>query len=288
MRACPETRPRLPLTLLLLLLPALALTGELAGSEEIHVMTSGGFRAAYELLAPGFERRTGERLVTILGASMGETPTAIPARLARGEDADVVIMVRSALDSLVEKGQIVKGSEVDLARSLIGLAVRRGAPLPDISSVEGLKQTLLRARSIAYSDSASGVYVAKELFKRLGIAEQVASKAKMIPGTPVGLVVAGGGAEVGFQQMSELLPIAGITVVGPIPDAVQKVTIFSAGVATRAKSPAAARKLIDYLTSQQAWKEIRQSGLEPIAERKDPAKKANFQEVQDHAYFSRF
>jgi molybdate transport system substrate-binding protein len=196
---------------------------------------------------------------------MGATSAAIPARLARGEPADVVIMVRTALDSLVEKGLIVKNSEVDLARSRIGLAVKLGDPVPNIQSVKGLTEALLKAHSIAYSDSASGVYISGELFKRLGIAEQVAGKAKMIPGTPVGLAVARGEAEIGFQQLSELLPIAGIKVVGPIPEAVQKITIFSAGIATTARSPDVAKSLIDYLSSRRAWKEIRRSGLEPIA-----------------------
>jgi len=253
-------------SLRLLLLFSLALYAGQAPTAEIRVMTSGAFSAAYRVLAPRFERQTGDRLVTTYGASMGATSTAIPARLARGESADVVIMARSALDLLVENGKVVRGSEVDLVRSRIGLAVKTGAPIPDISSVDGLKQTLLRARSIAYSDSASGVYVAAELFKRLGIAEEVASKTTMIPGTPVGLAVARGEADVGFQQISELLPIAGIKVVGPIPDAVQKITVFSAGIASTAKSPDAAQKLIDYLSSPKAWKEIRRSGLEPISE----------------------
>jgi molybdate transport system substrate-binding protein len=176
-------------------------------------------------------------------------------------------MARSALDLLVQKGRVLRDSEVDLVRSRIGLAVKAGAPVPDISSVEGLKRTLLRARLIAYSDSASGVYVAAELFHRLGIAEEVASKTKMIPGTPVGLAVASGEADVGFQQISELLPIAGIKVVGPIPDPVQKITVFSAGITTTAKSAAAAQKLIDYLSSPKVWKEIRRSGLEPVGKR---------------------
>lgn len=249
----------------LLLIFSLALYAGRAPTAEIHVMTSGAFSAAYRVLAPRFERQTGDRIVTLYGASMGETPTAIPARLARGEAADVVIMARSALDMLVENGKVVRDSEVDLVRSRIGLAVKTGAPIPDISSVDGLKQTLLRARSIAYSDSASGVYVAGELFKRLGIAEEVASKTTMIPGTPVGLAVARDEADVGFQQISELLPIRGIKVVGPIPDSVQKITIFSAGITTTARSPDTAQKFIDYLSSPKVWKEIRRSGLEPIS-----------------------
>jgi molybdate transport system substrate-binding protein len=233
-------------------------------AEEIRVMNSGGFAAAYNALAPGFEKQTGNKLVTSYGPSMGATPEAIPNRLARGEAADVLIMARSALDALVSQRKVVRGSEADLVRSRIGLAVKAGAPRPDISSVEGLKRTLLNARSIAYSDSASGVYVANELFQRLGIAAAVSPKAAMIPATPVGLIVARGEAEVGFQQISELLPIAGIKVVGPIPESVQKVTVFSAGITTTAKSPQAAQLLIDYLASPKARRAIRRYGLEPI------------------------
>jgi molybdate transport system substrate-binding protein len=175
-------------------------------AAEIHVMISGGLTAAYNALAPEFERETGHRLMTSYGPSMGATPAAIPMRLNRGEPADVVILVRAALEKLIESGKISRGSEIDLVRSPIGMAVRAGTPVPNIKTVEGLKQTLLAAKSIAYSDSASGVYVSTELFKLLGI-EQVAAKARKIPGAPVAEIVAKGEAEIGFQQMSELLPV---------------------------------------------------------------------------------
>jgi len=250
----------------ILLILALAVVNGPARAAELTVMTSGGFTAAFNALAPGFERQTGDRIVRVYGASMGATPTAIPARLARGEPADVVILARGALDALVEAGRVARGTEVDLVRSRIGLAVKAGAPKPDISTVEGLKQTLLKAKSIAYSDSASGVYVAGELFQRLGIAAEVAPTSTMIPGSPVGLAVARGDAEIGFQQISELLPIAGIRVAGPIPEPVQKITVFSAGITTTAKSPDAARKLIEYLASPKAWRAIRRSGVEPVSD----------------------
>jgi molybdate transport system substrate-binding protein len=256
----------------ILLALALSLLAGRASAAEVHVMISGGFSAPFKALVPRFEQQTGDKVVMVSGASMGATPTAIPARLARGEAADVVILARSALDALVTEGRVTAGSEVDLVRSRIGLAVRVGESAPDISTVDGLKRTLLRARSIAYSDSASGVYVANELFKRLGIAEEVATKARMIPGEPVGLAVARGEAEIGFQQISELLPITGIKLVGPIPEAVQKITIFSAGIPTTAKSVAAARKLIEFLSSRSAMPEIRRSGLDPVAhDREVPA-----------------
>jgi molybdate transport system substrate-binding protein len=247
---------------ILLVLACSILTGR-PWAAEIHVMISGGFSAPFQALVLNYERQTGDKVLAVNGASMGATPTAIPARLARGEAADVVILARSALDALVKEGRVARGSEVDLVRSRIGLAVKAGHPEPDISTVEGLKRTLLKARSIAYSDSASGVYIANELFRRLGIADEVAPKARMIPGEPVGLAVARGEAEVGFQQISELLPIAGIRLVGPIPEPVQKVTTFSAGISTTAKSSAAARKLIEFLSSRNAWSEIRRCGLDP-------------------------
>ena len=178
------------------------------------MVSSGGFAAAYRALAPEFERSTDNTLVTSWGPSMGDTPEAVPARLRRGEPIDVVIMVGYALGDLVRQGKVDGDSRVDLARSGIGLVVRAGAPRPDISSVDALKRTLLQAKSIAYSDSASGVYISTEMFKRLGIADQVASKARMIPAEPVGAVVARGEAEIGFQQISELKPIAGIDLVG--------------------------------------------------------------------------
>jgi molybdate transport system substrate-binding protein len=233
-------------------------------SAVVTVVSSGGFAAAYRALAPVFERTTGNTLVTSWGPSMGNTPDAVPARLQRGESIDVVIMVGNALSDLIKKGQIVADSRVDLAGSSIGVAVRAGAPRPDISSVDALKRTLVAAKSIAYSDSASGVYVSTELFKRLGIADQVAAKSRMIPAEPVGAVVARGEAEIGFQQVSELKPITGIDLVGPLPPELQKITIFSAAVVAGAREPAAAQALIDFLSSTSAAAAIRESGLEPM------------------------
>src|SRR5471032_858899 len=162
---------------------ALALVASLglspiAQAEDIRVMTSGGFTAAYKVLGPKFAASTGNTLDTALGPSMGMAPEAIPNRLARGEPADVVIMVGYALDDLIKQGKVIPGSRVELADSAIGMVVRSGAPKPDISTVDALKETLLHAKSIAYSDSASGVYIQRELFKRLGIEDQLKDKAK--------------------------------------------------------------------------------------------------------------
>jgi molybdate transport system substrate-binding protein len=193
---------------------------------------------------------------------MGNTTDAVPQRLARHEPIDVLIMVGSALDKLVEEGKVIADSRVVLARSAIGAAVRTGTPAPDISTVAALRNTLLNAKSIAYSDSASGVYISTELFQRLGITDQVSGKSRMIPAEPVGLVVARGETEIGFQQISELKPIAGIQLLGPLPDEVQKITLFSAGIVVGSKEPDAAKTLLTFLNSPSATKAITDSGLE--------------------------
>src|ERR1700730_10489111 len=236
---------------------ALLLTGA-ASAAEFRVMISGGLTAAYNALVPEFERATGHKVLTAYGPSMGTTVNAIPVRLERGEPADVLIMVGYAL------GDLVADSRVDLVKSPIGIAVKSGAPKPDISSADSIKSALLAAKSIAYSDSASGVYVSTEMFAKLGIADEMKDKARKIPATPVGEIVAHGEAEIGFQQISELKPVAGIDIVGPLPDALQKITVFSAGIASVSKEPDAGRALIKFLASPAARETIVNSGLEPI------------------------
>jgi molybdate transport system substrate-binding protein len=238
-----------------------------ANGAEIKVMTSGAFTAAYLKVIPEFERSTHNKVLTAFGASMGNAPDSIPSRLQRSEPVDVVILAAPALDELIKQGRVVSGSRVDLVRSSIGMAVRAGAPKPDISTVEALKRTLLDAKSIAYSDSASGVYLSKEMFQHLGIADQIEGKCKRIQSEPVGVVVARGDAEIGFQQISELLPVTGIAYVGPLPPEVQKVTVFSAGVVVGARKPDAARALIKFLASPAAVPAITKTGLEPVLSR---------------------
>jgi len=240
--------------------------------KEVDVMTSGGFTAPLTKLVPEFEKKTSIDVSTALGASMGNTPDAIPNRMARGEPVDLVILASSALDELIKSGKVVTGSRVDLVRSSIGMVVRAGAPKPDIGSVEALKRTLLKASSIAYSDSASGVYISTQMFQRLGIAEQVLGKSQKIEGERVAAVVARGGAEIGFQQISELLPVPGVDYVGPLPSEVQKVTVFSAGIAVGAKHPDAASKLIRFLISPAAAQVIKSSGLEQVTAHQAGAK----------------
>ncbi|UCF23345.1 MAG: substrate-binding domain-containing protein [Ralstonia sp.] len=252
---------------LLLKLCAVALVATSAATAnvhaaDLHVMSSGGFTAAYKLLGPRFASQTGNTLDTALGPSMGKSPEAIPNRLARGEPADVVIMVGYALDDLIKQGKVIPGSRVELADSRIGLVVREGAAKPDISTAEGLKQVLLHAKSIAYSDSASGVYIERELFKKLGIEEQVKPKAKMVPRIPVASVVANGEYEIGFQQVSELLPVQGATFVGTIPESLQSVTRFAAGVPVGAQHPKEAKALLDYLASPEVQADVKSTGLD--------------------------
>lgn len=247
-----------------LVVTATALFAGSACGAEVKVMISGGFSAAYRTLLPEFERTTHNSVATAAGPSMGNTPEAIPNRLQRGEPADVLIMVSSALDELIKLGKVVPDSRIDLARSKIGMVVRAGEPKPDISSVDAFKRALIEAKSIAYSDSASGVYLSTVLFERLGIAEQVLSKSRMIPAEPVGAVVARGEAQIGFQQISELIPVPGVDLVGPLPAEIQKITIFSAGIATGAREPDAARALLQFLSSPAAAPAIAKSGLEPV------------------------
>ena len=243
---------------------ALLAFSALAHAEQLNVMTSGGFTAAYKILGPKFAAATGNTLDTQLGPSMGKAPEAIPNRLARGEHADVVIMVGYALDDLIKQGKVDPASRVELADSRIGLVVRQGAPKPDISSVEGLKKTLLDAQSVAYSDSASGVYIEQQLFKKLGVEDQLKPKAKMIPKVPVGSVVATGDYQLGFQQVSELLPVPGVTFVGKIPESVQSVTRFAAGIPVGAQHPKEAKALLDYLAAPAAQADVQATGLDSV------------------------
>ena len=234
-------------------------------AAEIRVITSGGFSAAYNQLVPLYEQATGHKVITANGASIGNAPDSIPSRMARGEQFDIVILADAGLEAQVKQGKVMPGSRVDLARSVIGMSVRKGAPRPDISTVAALRQTLLDARSIAYSASASGTYLSTELFQRLGVAEQVKDKARKIFSERVGAVVARGDAEIGFQQVSELLPFKELDFVGPLPDEVQQTIFFSAGLATGAKEPDAARHLIQFLASPAAASIVRSTGMDPVA-----------------------
>ena len=258
---------RLPLihfrTLALGVTAALWLAGT-THAAEVRVMISGGLSTAYNALVPEFEKATGNKVITAYGPSMGTTTNAIPIRLERGEPADVLIMVGYALGDLIKQGKAAPDSRVDLVNSKIGVAVKAGAPRPDISSADAVKRALLAAKSVAYSDSASGVYVSTEMFEKLGITAEMKDKAKKIPATPVAEIVARGEAELGLQQISELKAVTGVDIIGPLPEELQKVTVYSAGIATVSKEPEAGKALIKFLASPAAKQKIIDSGLEPI------------------------
>jgi molybdate transport system substrate-binding protein len=227
-------------------------------------MTSGAFTAAYLELIPLLEALTKKKLVT-LATSIGTGESSIPNRLKRGEIVDLVIVADGVLREFIKESLVHADSHTPLARSAIGMAVRAGAAKPDISTVDALKRTLLAAKSIAYSASVSGAYLTTELYQRLGIAEQALSKSKLIGGGErVGAVIARGEAEIGFQQMSELLPVPGIAYVTPLPAEVQKVSLFSGGIAATTTDVNAARAVLKFLVSHEAAGAITNSGLEPF------------------------
>ena len=239
-------------------------TSVAANAQEIRVMTSGGLAAAYVELVPAIERSTSQKVIT-LATSTGVRQESIPNRIRRGEAVDVVMLPDAALTALIKEGLVIAESRVPIARSGIGMAVRAGAPKPDISTLDGLRKALLQAKSIAFSAQVSGLYLANELFPRLGIADQMRPKSRVIELERVGAVVARGEAEIGFQQISELLPIKGIDYVGPLPAEVQRITMFSAGVAAGANNPAGARALIAFLKSPEGLKLLAKYRLEPVS-----------------------
>ena len=238
-----------------LLLAALFVPG-LAFAEDVRVMISAGFYSVYAELGPAFERATGHRLITTRGPSMGDSPEAIPTRLARGETADVVILDGAAADELAAKGVVRPGSKVVLALSQVGMVVRAGAAKPDIGSVDAFKRTLLAAGSIGYSDSGSGTYLSTVLFNKLGIADQIARKSRKVrgppSGEPVAAVVARGEVEIGFQQVSELIHVPGVTFVGALPSELQPGFTFAGAITTAARQPDAGAALLKFLASPES------------------------------------
>ena len=225
---------------------------------EIKVMSSAAMKAAYLELVPAFERATGHKVVTTWVPGVD-----LMKRVKDGETCDLVIMQASSIDELVKLGRIAPGGRFDLAKSGVGIAVRAGAPRPDISSGDALKRALLAAKSLAYSTGPSGVYIIS-LFSRMGIADELKPKSRQVKGEPVGAVVARGEAEIGFQQISELLPVPGIDLVGPLPADIQQITIFAAGLQASATEPAAAQALVKFITAPAAAAVIRKSGMDPV------------------------
>jgi molybdate transport system substrate-binding protein len=242
-----------------------------ASAADLHVMISAGFYEVYVELGPVFERTTGHHLITTRGPSMGDSPEAIPTPLARGETADVVILDGQSADELAKRGLVRAGSKIDFARSQIGMVVRAGTSTPNIGSVDAFRRTLLAATSIGYSDSSSGIYLSTTLFAKLGVADQVAGKSRKVrgppSGEPVAAVVARGEVEIGFQQVSELLHVPGVTFVGAIPAELQPGFSFAGAITSAARQPEAALALLRFLASTEAASTIAKAGLVPIAGR---------------------
>lgn len=231
-------------------------------SETLRVFCSGGMYPVVKSLKADYEKQSGNQLTLEAAPSMGDTPQAIPNRLKRHDDADVLVMVDYAIAPLGP--QIKADTHQVLAHSYIAMAVKQGRPMPDISSVAKFKQVLTEASTIAVSDSASGRYIRSEMLKKLNLGEQTAKKVVVVPATPVGEAVAQGKAPIGFQQNSELKAVEGITIVGLIPPAVQQDTLYGAVVTASSKQPQAAESFVRYLQSEQAKTTMRDKGLTPL------------------------
>jgi len=227
---------------------------------QVKVMTSGGFAAPLREMLPEFEKSSGLSVEVILGKSQGTDPATISAQLARGVAADVVILSREGLNDLVSANRIIAHSDIDVAKTPLGLAVRAGAPKPDISTVEGFKHALLQAKSITYPSSTTGIYMATRLFPRLGIASAVIPKS-----SNAGVAaVANGDVEIAIQPVSELLHVPGTDFVAPLPKEIQYISVFSAARVAGSDKGDDAAKLMTFLGSAKARDAIRNSGMEPL------------------------
>lgn len=233
---------------------------------ELKVIISGGFSGPYEQLVPQFERTTGIKVATGSGSSQGTGPQTIAAQLARGEPADVVILSREGLTELIAARWIAAGTDVDLARTPIGVAVRAGAPKPDLRSVEDFKQVVLKARTVAVPSSTSGIFLIEEIFPRLDIAGRVNVKATP-RGSGAAAMVAAGQADIGLLPVSEIVHATGVELAGVIAEEIQLNQIFAAAIVATSKQTAAAKRLIAFLSSQAAAQTIRRGGMEPLGTR---------------------
>jgi len=249
-----------------IILIATLLTWPACALAQLNVIISGGFTGAYQQLLPEFERTSGIQVTTGSGASQGTGPQTIGAQLARGVPADVVIMSREGLSELIAANRIAAGTDKDLARVPLGVAVRTGAAKPDVSSVEALKRTLINAGAVAVPGSTSGIYLTKELLPRLGIAEKV--NVKVTPrGSEAVAMVAAGAADLAVMPVSEILREPGVEFAGTIPSEVQLVQVFCAAVVAESKQREAGMRLIEFLASDRASAVIEKSGMERIGKR---------------------
>lgn len=229
-----------------------------AHAAEIKLLASAAVKAAVFELIPAFEEASGHKVIAVWAGT-----EAITKRIRGGEVVDIVLIAAPNIETLIAEGKIVAGSRADVAKSGIGVAVRAGLPKPDISSAEAVRAAVLAAKSVAYSSGPSGFYLA-DSFKKMGIADQIKDKVKQTPsGVQVGEVVARGEADLGFQQVSELLHLKGIHYLGPLPADIQHTTVFSAGLHTAAPAPDAAKALTKFLTAFEAAVVIKRSGMEP-------------------------
>jgi molybdate transport system substrate-binding protein len=234
------------------------LISAMANAAEIDVLSTQATQEAYLELVTQFEKATGHKVKTVFNGTLN-----VQKSLAAGERYDLIVMATPAIDEQIKLGKAVAGSRVDFAKSGTGVAVRKGAPKPDIGSIEAFKRTLLGAKSIGYSTGPSGVYMLS-VFEKLGVADQIKSKLKQTPsGVFVGTLIASGETEIGFQQIAELVHFPGIDYVGPLPGDLQRMTVFSIGVHAGAKQPDAAKALVKFLTAPAAAPVIRKHGLEP-------------------------
>jgi molybdate transport system substrate-binding protein len=234
----------------------------LARAAEVNAIVSGALTGAFRELIPQFEKLSGHKIIIAWGPSSGTSDHAIPIRIQNKEPADVLIMVGPALDKLIRQAKFTAEYSVNIAESKIGVGVKKGEIKPDVSTVATLKQTLLLAKSVGYSEGASGVYISTKLFKTLGIDGEMAVTAKLVTGELVGEAVARGEIDLGLQQISELVAVSGVDFVGPLPDEVQFASPISAAVAQDAKERDAAKAFLDFLMSDEAAPALRKSGLD--------------------------
>lgn len=260
---------KLPLKYLTCLSLAFCAWVNQASAADLKVMISAGFYGVYEQLAPEFERNTGYKLITTRGPSIGDSPEAIPTRLASGQQADVIILDGESAENLAKRGFVKPDSVTILAYSQIGAAVKLNAPKPDISTVDAFRKSLLAASSIAYSDSGSGTYIANTMFSKLGILDQVKDKSFKVRGPPSGeavaAVVARGEAQIGFQQVSEIIHTPGITYLGPIPKEMQPGFSFAGAITTNSTQPQGAAELIRFLSAPKVSQVVSKAGLIPVS-----------------------
>jgi molybdate transport system substrate-binding protein len=232
-----------------------------AAAAEIKVLTAGAFKQVLLMLVPDFEKETGHKVIV-----QNDTVGALAKRIEGGEVFDLAVLTPAAVNDLSSKGKFVAGSRTNLGRVGVGVVVREGAPKPDISSVDAFKKALLAAKSVAYIDPAaggsSGIYVAG-LLDRLGVAAEVKPKAKLIPGGAVAEHIARGEAELGIHQISEILPVKGVTLVGPLPADIQNYTIYAAGLGAHGKQSEAAKALLKTLSGPAAADVLKSKGMEP-------------------------